>query len=298
MAKDDWYSKFVWKDWMGDPDLKRCSKAAKGVLIDLLALAFVCEECGVVASNGKPWSNEDIAHALGGNIQENLDALGELESNGVISRNEAGAIYSRRMVRDSQKRKTMAERGRKGGLAKAAKDEEASKTTSRTASKTASTEASRSLSKSSTKNLPYNNSDYNSYSDSSGKGSAEGKTQDPGIRIGDDGSIESEPNLPPDQLKAAYAALDAWKRSVGGGALHANEQDRVVRLFWDDRDGLRYVPEAAKRLRIKATEWKSVNYAMAVLANTIASLKASGAGVDARSGVLKTKVIFGAAKGA
>jgi len=91
-------------DWQKDPCLRRCSKAAKGVWMDLLCLLFECPVRGVfVDARGKPWSDEEIAEAIGGDIGANL----------VAQRDTRGAIFSRRMVRDEQNRRSATERKRK-----------------------------------------------------------------------------------------------------------------------------------------------------------------------------------------
>lgn len=100
-------------DWQKEPSLRRCSKAAKGVLVDMLCLMFECEDRGVLSSGGKPWQFEEVAAAIGGDIAENLTCVMELLEKGVISRNGSGAIFSRRMVRDEQERKANAERQRR-----------------------------------------------------------------------------------------------------------------------------------------------------------------------------------------
>jgi hypothetical protein len=101
-------------DWQKDPCLRRCSKAAKGVWMDLLCLLFECPVRGVfVDASGKPWSDEEIAEAIGGDIGANLGHIAELVSKGVAQRDTRGAIFSRRMVRDEQTRRSAAERKRK-----------------------------------------------------------------------------------------------------------------------------------------------------------------------------------------
>ena len=102
-------------DWLKDPALRRVSKAAKGVWIDMICLSFECEERGIFASNGVPWPDEDIAAAVGGNLTENLHALSELLAKGVCSRNQAGAVFCRRVVRDEQVRQKRVVAGRLGG---------------------------------------------------------------------------------------------------------------------------------------------------------------------------------------
>jgi hypothetical protein len=101
-------------DWQKDPCLRRCSKAAKGVWMDMLCLLFECPVRGVfVDSSGKPWSDEEIAEAIGGDIGANLGHITELVSKGVAQRDTRGAIFSRRMVRDEQNRRSATERKRK-----------------------------------------------------------------------------------------------------------------------------------------------------------------------------------------
>jgi len=101
-------------DWQKDPCLRRCSKAAKGVWMDMLCLLFECPSRGVfVDASGKPWSDEEIAEAIGGDIGANLGYIAELVSKGVAQRDTRGAIFSRRMVRDEQNRRSATERKRK-----------------------------------------------------------------------------------------------------------------------------------------------------------------------------------------
>ena len=101
-------------DWQKDPCLRRCSKAAKGAWMDLLCLLFECPVRGVfVDASGKPWSDEEIAEAIGGDIGANLGYIAELVSKGVAQRDTRGAIFSRRMVRDEQNRRSATERKRK-----------------------------------------------------------------------------------------------------------------------------------------------------------------------------------------
>jgi hypothetical protein len=101
-------------DWQKDPCLRRCSKAAKGVWMDMLCLLFECPVRGVfVDASGKPWSDEELAEAIGGDIGANLGYIAELVSKGVAQRDTRGAIFSRRMVRDEQTRRSATERKRK-----------------------------------------------------------------------------------------------------------------------------------------------------------------------------------------
>lgn len=104
---------FYTGDWMKDPNLRRCSRAARGMWADMLCLMFECEDRGMLLTGGVPWSDEDIAAASGGDISEGLQCIAELLRKGVAHRNQSGAIFSRRMVRDEQKRRAGGERVKK-----------------------------------------------------------------------------------------------------------------------------------------------------------------------------------------
>jgi hypothetical protein len=102
-------------DWLKDPALRRVSKAAKGVWIDMICLSFECEERGVFSSGSVPWPDEDLAAAIGGDTAENLKLLHELLTKGVCSRTTSGAIFCRRVVRDEGLRQKRVEAGKLGG---------------------------------------------------------------------------------------------------------------------------------------------------------------------------------------
>ena len=112
-------------DWRKDPALSRCSHAAKGMLMDMLCLMFECEPRGKLATNGTPWSDEDICRATFGD----KNVLQELIDKGVLSRDEDGAIYSRRMIRDEEIRASRAVAGSGGGSKTQAKLKQAIKQT-------------------------------------------------------------------------------------------------------------------------------------------------------------------------
>ena len=92
-------------DWMKDPELSRCSQAARGVWMDMLCLMFECESRGVLASNGEAWTDEEVACSLRGDHTVNLHCIQELIVKGVARRREGdGAISSSRMVQDELER--------------------------------------------------------------------------------------------------------------------------------------------------------------------------------------------------
>lgn len=107
---------FYTGDWRKDPNLSRCTKAEKGVWIDMLCLMHECEDRGILISGNVPWTDNDISVAIGGDISENLACISGLLRKGVLHRSEkTGALFCKRMIRDEQKRKLCSEAGKRGG---------------------------------------------------------------------------------------------------------------------------------------------------------------------------------------
>jgi hypothetical protein len=92
-------------DWQKDPDLRRCCHAAKGVWVDMLCLMFECEQRGVLATSGTAWTDDEIVRAVGGDHDVTLACLRELVEKRVAHRDDRGAVYSRRLVRDEDSRR-------------------------------------------------------------------------------------------------------------------------------------------------------------------------------------------------
>lgn len=102
------------KDWLTDPNLLRCSKAAKGVWQDILDVMFLNCVRGVACNeDGTPWADHEIARAIGGDLIENVQSINELIAKGVARRNSSGALFSRRMVADEKERTLASVRMRK-----------------------------------------------------------------------------------------------------------------------------------------------------------------------------------------
>lgn len=92
-------------DWWKDSNLRRCSPAARGIWIDMICLMFECDERGVLASGGSPWTLEDIADAVGGAPDVALSCIKELVRKGVARRRSDGALFCARLVRDEEERR-------------------------------------------------------------------------------------------------------------------------------------------------------------------------------------------------
>lgn len=113
--KLSWF-KFYPGDWRKDVELSRVSKSAKGVWIDMLCLMFECPARGILAdADGKPWCDEEVAQLIGGPQTQVLTHISELVAKGVARRNDRGAIFNARFVRDEQKRRKCSDAGILGG---------------------------------------------------------------------------------------------------------------------------------------------------------------------------------------
>jgi|694.fasta_scaffold109754_2 hypothetical protein len=108
---------FFTGDWLKDPELRFCSIFARGLLVDLLCYMFEAKEQGcLVWPNGEPRTNEEIANAIsGGELQQKIDAIEELVQKGVLSRDQNGVLYSRRLVRLKEISECRKQSGSKGG---------------------------------------------------------------------------------------------------------------------------------------------------------------------------------------
>lgn len=106
-------SLFYWGDFVRDPDVRRCTHAEVGAWIRLLCLMFEAETKGVLATGGVPWTDEEIAMAIGGKYEETISIVTSLVTKGVASRNEAGSFMNRRMYREEKDRVDTRERVRR-----------------------------------------------------------------------------------------------------------------------------------------------------------------------------------------
>lgn len=113
-AKRPWM-KWYPADWRADPGLRMCSFAARGLWADVLALMHEAEPYGHLLVNGRQPTPQQLASLLGGTAKEIERLIAELEAAGVPSRTDDGTLYSRRMVRDSERAETDKANGNLGG---------------------------------------------------------------------------------------------------------------------------------------------------------------------------------------
>ena len=107
--------KFWPQDWEGDASLRACSLAAQGMWMRVICIMHRAEEYGHLTLNGRPPSAKQLALMIGATERETAKLMAELEDAGVFSRTEAGAIFSRRMLRDKASAEEAREHGRRGG---------------------------------------------------------------------------------------------------------------------------------------------------------------------------------------
>jgi hypothetical protein len=105
---------FYPSDWRTDPDLQLCSIAARGLWIDLICLMHEGTPYGFLTRQNTPIPIASLARLCGENIAIVTELLAELETNNVVSRDEFGALFSRRMVRDEALRNARASNGHLG----------------------------------------------------------------------------------------------------------------------------------------------------------------------------------------
>lgn len=109
------YMKFYCSDWRGDPRLRMCSLAARGLWIDLMSYAHEGEPYGHLTIDGKVPDLPGIAALVARPLKEVKAAIAELEDRNVFSRADNGAVISRRMVRDKAKADKDKQNGKGGG---------------------------------------------------------------------------------------------------------------------------------------------------------------------------------------
>lgn len=109
------WTKFYWSDWESDPALRLCSLAAQGLWMRMLCIASAHDPIGYVAVAGRGLDETALARMTGCSGSEAADLLGELDRNGVFSRDRTGRIFSRRMVNDAKRAAIARKNGKKGG---------------------------------------------------------------------------------------------------------------------------------------------------------------------------------------
>jgi len=98
-------------DWEADA-VAGCSLAAQGLWLRMMFLMHRSERYGYLVENGLPIPSDAVARRCGCYPEAYQSLLAELERAGIPSLSSDGVIFSRRMVRDAQKREKNANRMR------------------------------------------------------------------------------------------------------------------------------------------------------------------------------------------
>lgn len=107
--------KFFAADWLGEPTLRVCSLAARGLWIDVLMLMHQSPRRGhLLSAAGAPFAPAQLARLVGVGVEELARLLDELRGAGVFGET-GGVLFSRRMVREEGKAEKCAAAGKRGG---------------------------------------------------------------------------------------------------------------------------------------------------------------------------------------
>lgn len=102
-------------DWRKDPGVQSLDYETRGIWFEILLLMFESSERGYLLLNGKPMPEDALCRFLGLDKQKTTTTLTNLLNYGVISKDNRGAFFSRRMVRDEEIRAIRSKAGSLGG---------------------------------------------------------------------------------------------------------------------------------------------------------------------------------------
>lgn len=111
--RDPW-SKFYWRDWRSDQQLRNCGLAARGLWLEILAIMHAANPVGHLLVNGHPPTDHQLALQVGASVADVRRLKAELLAAGVPDVID-GVWISRRMVRDTKRRAVNRENGSAGG---------------------------------------------------------------------------------------------------------------------------------------------------------------------------------------
>lgn len=109
-----WYKHYA-KDWIGDPELRLCSPAARGLLIDIMSLCHLGKPYGyLLRRDGRRYSVDELCEILHYRPKQFLSLRKELFRRRRILKDRIG-IYVPRMVKEKDKLDRFSEYGKRGG---------------------------------------------------------------------------------------------------------------------------------------------------------------------------------------
>lgn len=110
-------TKWFWSDWLGDQEVRRLTPAERGMWIDLLGLAAVGSPVGYVCDDrGRSLPLDEIRRVTNAaDIDEVTKLIAGILEKGAASRDRAGRLYNRRMVREAALAAKRSRSGQRGG---------------------------------------------------------------------------------------------------------------------------------------------------------------------------------------
>ena len=108
------WTKFYWSNWLGDAKLRMCSIAARGLWIDMLAVAAQNDPVGYIEAPGGDLIKL-MSRVAGISKPEAEIYFDELADAGVIQVDEFGRIFDPRMIRDNDNLQKAIASGQRGG---------------------------------------------------------------------------------------------------------------------------------------------------------------------------------------
>lgn len=108
------WTKFYWSNWLGNSKLRMCSIGARGMWIDMLAVAAQNDPVGYIeAPDGRIMRL--LSRVSGITEAEALQYFDELAVAGVMRCDSEGRLYCPRMVRDNENLQKAISSGQRGG---------------------------------------------------------------------------------------------------------------------------------------------------------------------------------------
>jgi len=114
MRKHSWF-KFNVSRWLGDQHLVLAGSTARGVLIDLMAIAHDGVPYGYVTNGGLPITDTELARSRRERVTTVHRAVLKLIELGRVGRTAEGILYIPAMVRDAEQHQKHVEHGSMGG---------------------------------------------------------------------------------------------------------------------------------------------------------------------------------------
>ncbi len=109
------FMQFYPSNWRGDAGVRDLSPGARGFWIECMCLMHEAEPYGHLLRNGKPLTDRRLADQVTMTVSQVRRYRKELLDADVASVTAEGVLYSRRMVRDEEKRRRNRDNGKLGG---------------------------------------------------------------------------------------------------------------------------------------------------------------------------------------